>query len=73
MLAELSPWNVSAIVLPMFNEETKVAAKDPCPTLSLICGVLDSLTVVLNEILVFFLIYTAFYMALHLFLLFYFI
>ena len=29
MLDELSPWNLSAIALPMFSDETRAAAKDP--------------------------------------------
>ena len=52
ILAVLSPWNLSAIALPMFSDEIKAAAKDPCPTLSLIGAVLDSPTDVLTEILV---------------------
>ena len=54
MLAELSPWNLSAIALPMFSDETRAAAIDPCPTLSLIGAVLDSPTYVLIDVLVFF-------------------
>ena len=44
ILAVLSPWNLSAIALPMLSDEIKAAAKDPCPTLSLIGAVLDSPT-----------------------------
>ena len=53
MLTELSPWNLSAIALPMFSDESRAAAKDPWPTLSFIGAVIDSPSDVLTEILMF--------------------
>ena len=50
MLAELSPWNLSAIAHPMYSDETSGCKR---PIISFIDAVLDSPTDVLTEILVF--------------------